>query len=137
MGVHQVKGVVRKRQVLSIGDFEMSRKPLLLEVGASEVDGEAARSRRSPRRRLSRTARGRRPRRSRLREPFAAAAVKVDEPEQMVEFFKMVLVEIVEKSPGAGRMCGDLEVVNVPVQYSRTASIVATPKTISHARLLG
>ena len=45
----------------------------------------------------------------------AAVAVKVDEPQQMVELFEMILIEIVEEPARSDRMPRDLEVVNVPV----------------------
>ena len=45
----------------------------------------------------------------------AAIAVKVHEPEQMVELLEMVLIQVVEKPARSDRMPRDLEVVNVPV----------------------
>ena len=45
----------------------------------------------------------------------ALIAVKSDEPQQVVELFEMVLVEIVEEAARADRMPCDLEVVNVLV----------------------
>ncbi len=45
----------------------------------------------------------------------AAVAVKVDEPQQVMELFEMILVEIVEEAARSDRMLRDLEVVNVLV----------------------
>ena len=45
----------------------------------------------------------------------AGVAVKVDEPEEMVELFEMILIEIVEKAARSDRMPGDFEIVNVAV----------------------
>ena len=62
----------------------------------------------------------------------AAIAVEVDEPEQVMELFEMILVEIVEKAARADRMPRDLEIVNVLVPVRRgPPSIVATAKLYS------
>jgi len=45
----------------------------------------------------------------------AAIAVKVHEPEQVMELFEMILVEIVEEAARTDGMPRDLQVVNVPV----------------------
>ena len=67
----------------------------------------------------------------------AAIAVKVHEPEQVMELLEMVLVEIVEEPARADRMPGDLEIVNVAgSSTSRTSSIVATSSTLyQHANV--
>ncbi len=46
---------------------------------------------------------------------FASVAVKRDEPEQVMELFEMILVEIVEEAARSDRLAADLEVVNVLV----------------------
>ena len=57
----------------------------------------------------------------------AAIAVEVDEPQQVMELFEVILIEIVEEPARADRMPRDLEIVDVPVpSTSRTSSIVAT-----------
>ena len=49
----------------------------------------------------------------------AAVAVKVHEPEQMVELLEMILIEVVEKAARADGMSRDFEVVDVPVPVAR------------------
>ena len=56
----------------------------------------------------------------------AAIAVKGHEPQQMMELFEMILIEIVEKAARADRMPRDLEVVNVPVPVLAHLVVVAT-----------
>src|SRR4029079_8194600 len=45
----------------------------------------------------------------------SAVAVKSDEPQQVMQLFEVVLVEVVEEAAGADWMRRDLEVVNVAV----------------------
>ena len=44
----------------------------------------------------------------------AAPAVEVDEPQQVVKLFEMILIEIVEEAARSDRMLRDLEIVDVP-----------------------
>src|SRR4051794_32305739 len=46
---------------------------------------------------------------------FIPPALEVDEPQEVVEFFEMILIQIVEEATGADRMPRNLEVVNVPL----------------------
>src|SRR3954468_5387632 len=112
MGVNEVKAVVGKRQPLAVGDLEGAGQPLLREIGPGEVDGRRGE--------IDASDRG-----AALREPgqvdagaaadfenrSAAVAVKGHEPQQMMELFKMILVEVVEKAARPDRMTGDLEIV--------------------------
>ena len=50
-----------------------------------------------------------------LEHRAAAIAVEVDEPQQMVQLFEVVLIEIVEEPARADRMLRDLEIVDVPL----------------------
>ena len=44
----------------------------------------------------------------------ASVAVKVDEPQQMMELFEMILVEVVEEAARADGMSCDFQIVYVP-----------------------
>src|SRR4029453_3390677 len=50
-----------------------------------------------------------------LEDRAAAVAFEVHEPEQVMELFEMVLIEVVEESARADRVPRDLEIVYVPV----------------------
>src|SRR6187401_2919610 len=50
-----------------------------------------------------------------LEHRFAAIAVEINEPQQMVQFFEMILIEIVKESARSNRMAGDREIMNVPL----------------------
>ena len=62
----------------------------------------------------------------------AAVAVKVHEPQQVMELFEMILIEIVEKPARADRMPRDLEIVNVPVPVRADLVGRCHGQTISH-----
>ncbi|HMB81778.1 MAG TPA: hypothetical protein VKI43_17000, partial [Vicinamibacterales bacterium] len=62
----------------------------------------------------------------------AAVAVKGHEPQQMMEFLEMVLIEIVEKPAGPDRMRRDLEIVNMPVPVRANLVCRSHGQTISH-----
>ena len=69
----------------------------------------------------------------------SAIAVEVDEPQQMVQFLEVVLVEVVEKTTRADRVRRDLEDRECGwFQYSRTRSIVdaATVEALATGRPL-
>jgi hypothetical protein len=96
--IHEVEGIFGKWQGFPVGDAKLTRQPLLLEIRPRQID----------RRRCEIHA-------DHVRAPFrepgeidagpatdfehaaSAIAVEVDEPQQMVQFFEVVLVEVVEK----------------------------------------
>ena len=103
-------------RLLAVGDLEGAGQALLLEVGAGEVDGRRGE--------IDAGDRGAALRETGQVDAGAAAdfenrspavAVKGHEPQQMVELFEMVLVEVVEKAPGTDRMARDLEIVDMVV----------------------
>jgi hypothetical protein len=116
VGVHQVKGVIGEWQAFPVGDLEPAREALLGEVGARQLDGRRGE--------IDAGDVG-----AALREPgqvdpgatadfknrSAAIAVKVHESEQVMQFFEVILVEIVEEAARADGMPRNLQVVNVPV----------------------
>src|SRR5436305_1666846 len=63
----------------------------------------------------SRSAMQPRPHGKRLENAAAAALVKGNELQQVVELLEMLLVEVVEKSARADGMPRDFDIVNVPV----------------------
>ena len=115
MCVDQVEGGVAERQALSVGDFEPAREPLLGEVGA--------RQRNRRRREIHAGDVG-----AALREAgkvdacpaadfeyrAAPPAVEVDESQQMVELFEVILIEVIEEAAASDRVGRDLEIVDVP-----------------------
>ena len=115
MGVDEVERSIGKRQMLAVRHSQIGREPLLGEVRLRKRDG-----RRSE---IDAGHLGASLREARQIDAGAAAdfehrpasiAVEVDEPQQVVELFEVVLVEIVEESTRADRMTRDLEVVDVP-----------------------
>src|SRR5262245_25282305 len=114
VSVKQIERVVRKWQPLSVGLPKVAAKPLLLEVRSRQRD----RRRREVHAGNDRATLGEsRKIGSRTTSDFqdlpAGIAVEIDEPEQMVELFKMVLIEIGEEPWRPDRMRRDLEIVYV------------------------
>src|SRR4029077_10283462 len=62
----------------------------------------------------------------------AAIAVKVHEPEQVMQLFEVVLVEVVEETARTDRMPRDLEVGNVLIPVRANVRRGSHRKTISH-----
>ena len=116
VGVNQIEPIVFERQLLAVGDRELSVKALLGEIGFRQLN-----------RRIGDVDAGHH--RAALREPGeidsratadfehgpAAIAVEIDQPEQMMQFFEVILIKIVEEPTRANRMPRDLEIVNVPL----------------------
>src|SRR6476620_6825994 len=46
---------------------------------------------------------------------FAAISVEIDEPQQMVQLFEVILIEICKELARSNRMAGDREIVDVPL----------------------
>jgi len=111
--VDQIEGLVRKRQVLSAGDLKVAGQPLLLKIGFGELDG--GRGHIDPARQ---GASAREPRQidggaaAHLEDPLPRVSVEANESRQVMEFLEVVLVEVVEESPGADGMLRDLEIVD-------------------------
>jgi hypothetical protein len=116
MRVHEVEPIVGKRQVLAIGDFEMASKCLLCEVGARELDGGRcdvdAGDIGSAFRKTGKVDGGPA---TDVENRTPAVAVKVDEPEQVVQLLEMIPVEIVEELARTGRMPGNLQIMDMRV----------------------
>ena len=53
-----------------------------------------------------------------LEHRLATVAVEVHEPEQMMQFLEMILIEILKEAARTHRMPGDLEIVDVPFPVS-------------------
>ena len=114
--VHQIEGVVGKRQLLAVGDLERAAQPLLREVGARQLDrrrreidaGDVGAAFGEPREIDAGAA-------ADFEDRRPAVAVEVDEPQQVVQLLEVILVEIVEEPARSDRMPRDLEVVDVPV----------------------
>lgn len=94
-----VEAVVRERQRLTIRNAQVGGQPLLLEVGARQIDGG--------RREIDTRADSAALRKKRQVDTGAAAdveyglaarAVEVDQPEQVMQLLEVILVEIVEES---------------------------------------
>ena len=91
-------------RLLAVGDLELAAEALLLEIGARQVDrrrgevdaGDVGAALREPRQIDAGAA-------ADLENRSAAVAVEVDEPQQMVELFEMILIEIVEEPARADR----------------------------------
>ena len=49
-----------------------------------------------------------------LEDRFAPIRVEIDQPQQVMEFLEMVLVEILEEPRRSDRMLRDLQIVNMP-----------------------
>ena len=102
--------------MLAVRDVKIALKPLLREVRARERN----RRRRHIDAGDDRPAFGK-PRQvdtgpaAHFENRFASAAVKRDEPQQVMELFEMILIEIVEEAARADRLAADLEIVNVLV----------------------
>ena len=102
--------------MLAVGDLEPAAKPLLLEVGAGQLDGgwgeidagDLGTAFRKPGEVDPSAA-------ADFKNRSAAIAVKVHEPEQVMQLFEMILVQIVEEAARADGMPRNLQVVNVPV----------------------
>jgi hypothetical protein len=96
---YEVEGVVREWEALAVGDEEFAGETLLREIGLCEIDrgpgqihaGHMSAALGEPGQVDSRPA-------ADLQDRPAAIAVEVDEPQQMVQLFEMVLIEIVEES---------------------------------------
>ena len=119
--------------MLPVGDLESAREALLREIRACQLDGrrrevhagDLGPSLREPGQVHAGAA-------ADLENRSAAVAVKGHEPQQVVELFEMVLIEIVEKPAGTDRMRGDLEVVNVLVPVHADLICRGHGQTISH-----
>ena len=116
VGVYQVEDVVRERQLLAVGHLEATVQVLLGEVGAGQLD--------SSRGNIDAGDVGPSAGKTGEVDPWAAAdvenrtpavAVKIHEPEQVVQLLEMVRVQIGEKPFGTGRMTGNLHVMNMAV----------------------
>src|SRR5262245_64059540 len=102
--------------MLAVGGLEPTPKPLLREVGACQLDGrwgeidagDFGTALCKPGEVDAGAA-------ADFKNRSATIAVKVHEPEQVMQLFEMILVEIVEKAARADGMPRDLQVVNVPV----------------------
>ena len=102
--------------MLAVCDLESAPKPLLREVGARQLDGgwgeidagDLGAALRKPGEVDAGAA-------ADFKNRSAAIAVKVHEPEQVMQLFEMILVEIVEEAARADGMPRNLQVVNVPV----------------------
>jgi len=53
-----------------------------------------------------------------MQNQAVAIAVKVNEPDEMMQLLEMILIEIVEKPAGSDGVSRDLEIVDVPVPVS-------------------
>src|SRR5262245_26754532 len=114
MAINEVKSTVGKRQPLAIGDHESADQPVVVEVLArepgrrrGEIDaGQAGAARREASQVDAGAA-------ADFENRSPAVAVKVDEPEQVMELFEMILIEIVEEPARADRMRRDVEIVNM------------------------
>ena len=136
MGVNQVKGIVGEREVLAVGDLEIVRAApagrnwlrARAIAGRGEVDaGDVGAAFGEPGQIDAGAA-------ADVENRSAAVAVKVHEPEQVMELLEMVLIEIVEKAARLRTGCCVISsVVNCRSQYARTSSIVATAQTITAA----
>jgi hypothetical protein len=113
---NEIEAIIGKRQVLAVGHLEMAVKPLLGEVGASQIDcrrgdvgaGHVGSAPRKPRKVHARST-------ADVQNRTATVAVKVHEPEQMVQLLEMVLVEIVEEFARPRRVPGNLEIMDMRV----------------------
>ena len=113
--IDQIEGVIRKGQMLAVRDGEVALKTLLAEIRLREIDcgrGQVdtchpCASHGEP----GQVHAGAAPD---LENRAAAIAFEVHEPEQVVELFEVVLIEVVKKSTRPDRVTRDLEVVNVP-----------------------
>jgi hypothetical protein len=101
--------------MLAIRDVEVALKTLLAEIRLREIDGGRGQvdtrhqcaSPGEPGQVHAGTAPD-------LENRAAAIAFEVHEPEQVVELFEVVLIEVVKESTRPDRVTRDLEVVNVP-----------------------
>jgi len=116
VGVDEVERGVGERELLAVGDLELRAQALLLEIGPGERDGRRGQ--------VDAGHAGAAPRKAREVDPRAAAhlenhpapvAVKLHEPQQVMELFEVILVEIVEEAPGPDRMPRDRQVVDVMI----------------------
>ncbi len=109
-----------KRQGFPVGDAELAGQPLLLEICARQIDGrrceihadDLGASFGEPGQIDAGAA-------ADFEHAASAIAVEVDEAQQMVQFFEVVLVEVVEKPARADGVRRDLEIVNVTVPVPR------------------
>ncbi len=126
MGEHQVERGVRKRKTFTIGHFEVRLKSLLSHILSRQCDrtlcnvypgdpgassGESDHFHTGPA--------------PHIKYIFVFPLVKVHEVQKMVQFFKVVLIEIRKKASRPGRMRGDLKVVNMGIPIVADAFIHA------------
>ena len=102
--------------MLAVRFAELALEPLLLEVLARQLDrrrGEVdARDDRAAARKARQVGAGAA---AHFEHPFAAPSVEVDQPQEVMQFFEVILIEIAEESRRSHRMRGDLEIVNVVI----------------------
>lgn len=114
VSVHEVESVVGKRQVFSVGDAKFSLESQLLEVGSGqcnsrggEIDtGNRSTSSGKPREVYARAA-------ADLKDGSIVVGVEPDELRQVMELFKVVLLEVIKEAPRSYRMAGDFQVMDV------------------------
>src|SRR5438046_1891378 len=106
-----VETIVLERERLPVRNLKAAGEPLLREVGGGETD------RRS--RDIHADDRGSALGKSRQVDAGAASdfehrpagvAVEVDEPQQVMKLFEVILLEVVEECSGADRVCRDVEI---------------------------
>ncbi len=111
---HVVEGVAGKRQLFAVGDAQVAGQSLLLEVGLRQRDGR--------RREIDAGADGAALGEARqvdrgtapdLEHRLAAIAVEIDQPQQVMQLFEVILVQILEEPARPDRVRRDFEIVDV------------------------
>ena len=114
MRVDEIECVVRKWQALPIRHVETAGEPLLSKIGPRQRDrrfreidaGDVRAALREPREIHTSAA-------TDFEHRPTAPATEVHQPQQVVKLFEMIVIEVVKKCAGAGRMGRDLEVVDM------------------------
>src|SRR4029453_8511121 len=114
--VDEIERLIRKRKPFAGGDSKLTRYPLLREVGPGKVDRRRGDvdpgNHRSP---FGKSCQIDGSAAADLENAAAGVSVKRDEPQEMMELFEMILIEIVEEAPSADRLPADFEIVNMTV----------------------
>lgn len=116
VGVDEIECAVGKRQSLAVGLLQIPLQPPLLEVLSRERDRRRRQIDAGDQRATLRKAGeiGARPTPD-FEHAATGVAIEVDEAEQVMEFFEVILVQIGEEAGRSDGMRCDLEIVNVTV----------------------
>jgi hypothetical protein len=119
---HEIERSIPERKLGAVGFHDRRGQPLLRHVRRSEprravshVDSDAACSAaREPREIDARTA-------ANVEHPPIALPIEIDQPQEMMQFFEVILIQIREETGRARRVLRNLEIVNVLVPVRANA----------------